>query len=70
VAPLLESLITLGLVDEDPTLEARRTILVAPDWQAGDDTHRIATRSSRLCPPCRPCPARSALSWMPGQPRF
>lgn len=41
--PLLERLIDLGLVDADPVREARRTLLVAPDWQAGDDTHRIAT---------------------------
>lgn len=33
----------LGLLDADPALEDRRSILVAPCWQAGDDTERIAT---------------------------
>ncbi len=41
--PVIEELCDLGLVDRDPVAEARRTILVAPDWRTGDDTHRIAT---------------------------
>jgi precorrin-3B synthase len=40
---LVERLIALGLVDADPETEKRRTLLVAPDWRSGDDTHRIAT---------------------------
>ncbi|RSV37406.1 cobalamin biosynthesis protein CobG [Sphingomonas sp. ABOLE] len=40
--PLVERLIALDLVDADPAREKRRNLLVAPDWQAGDDTHRIA----------------------------
>ncbi|OAN60019.1 cobalamin biosynthesis protein CobG [Sphingomonas sp. TDK1] len=40
---LVERLIALDLVDADPVREKRRTLLVAPDWQVGDDTHRIAT---------------------------
>lgn len=40
---LVERLIALDLVDADPAAEARRTLLVAPDWQRGDDTHRIAS---------------------------
>lgn len=40
---LVEALIALGLVDADPAAEQRRTLLVAPDWLPGDDTHRIAT---------------------------
>ncbi|MDF0544237.1 cobalamin biosynthesis protein CobG [Sphingobium sp. H39-3-25] len=40
---LLERLIALGLVAPDPVAEARHNILVAPEWQAGDDTARIAT---------------------------
>ena len=32
-----------GLIDADPALESRRNILVAPLWQAGDVTQRIAT---------------------------
>lgn len=39
---LLDRLLTLHLVDADPVIEKRRNILVAPDWRAGDDSHRIA----------------------------
>ncbi|WP_037478779.1 cobalamin biosynthesis protein CobG [Sphingomonas sp. PAMC 26617] len=42
-AALIATLCALDLVDTDPTLEARRAVLVAPDWNAGDDTHRIAS---------------------------
>ena len=41
--PLVAALITLGLVDPDPQREARRAVLVAPEWVSGDDTHRIAS---------------------------
>jgi precorrin-3B synthase len=41
-APLIATLCALGLVDSDPVIEARRALIVAPDWQTGDDTHRIA----------------------------
>lgn len=40
--PLIDALLDLGLIDRDQTREARANILVAPDWRAGDDTHRIA----------------------------
>ena len=40
---LVRELIALGLVDADAEREKRRNLLLAPDWQAGDDTHRIAT---------------------------
>ena len=40
---LLEQLIALDLVDADPDAEKRRSLLVAPEWLPGDDTHRIAT---------------------------
>jgi precorrin-3B synthase len=39
---LLDRLLALGLLDGDPVIEQRRNILVAPDWRAGDDSHRIA----------------------------
>lgn len=39
---LLDRLMILGLVDQDAGLEGRRNLLLAPDWQAGDDTRRIA----------------------------
>jgi precorrin-3B synthase len=40
---LLEKLVALDLVDTDPVIESRRNLVIAPDWQAGDDTHRIAS---------------------------
>lgn len=39
---LLERLIGEGLVDADAATEQRRNLLIAPDWQVGDDSHRIA----------------------------
>lgn len=39
---LLEALNGLGLLPDDPDLEARRNVLVAPDWVAGDDTDVLA----------------------------
>ena len=45
--PLAAALVALGLVDPDPMREARRAVLVAPDWTTGDDTHRIATELER-----------------------
>lgn len=40
---LLGQLVALGLVDTDAAMETRRNVLVTPDWQAGDDSHRIAS---------------------------
>ncbi len=40
--PLIDALLDLGLIDPDPIREVRANILVAPEWRAGDDTHRIA----------------------------
>jgi len=39
---LVAELVALGLIDADPVRERRIAMLVAPDWWAGDDTHRIA----------------------------
>ncbi len=36
-----DALIAAGLVDADPTRDGR-SVMLAPDWQSGDDTHRIA----------------------------
>lgn len=41
--PLIETLVDLELVEADPAREARRLLLVDPDWVAGDDSHRVAT---------------------------
>lgn len=40
---LLRSLAGLGLIDPDEDAEARRNLVVAPFWVAGDDTHALAT---------------------------
>ena len=40
---LVEALLAVGLIDPDPEREARGAVLVAPDWQDGDDTQHIAT---------------------------
>ncbi|WP_242128341.1 cobalamin biosynthesis protein CobG [Sphingobium sp. Sx8-8] len=39
---LIAQLVALGLTDADPAREARRAIILTPDWQAGDDSYRIA----------------------------
>jgi len=39
---LIQRLVALGLTDADPVREARRAIILTPDWQPGDDSHRIA----------------------------
>lgn len=39
---LMARLVDLALVLPDPAVEARRNLLVAPDWREGDDTARIA----------------------------
>ena len=39
---LLGGLAELGLLDPDPDWEARRNILSAPDWVAGDATERLS----------------------------
>ncbi|MFW8594904.1 precorrin-3B synthase [Cribrihabitans neustonicus] len=40
---LLDGLHGLGLLDPDARAEARRNLVVQPFWQAGDETHAIAT---------------------------
>lgn len=39
---LLQALNGLDLLPDDPALEAKRNIIVAPDWEATDDTATIA----------------------------
>ena len=41
--PLMSALAESHLVDDEPALEARRNLLVAPDWQPGDATHQATT---------------------------
>ena len=40
---LLDGLRHLGLLDPDPEIEKRRSILVAPFWRPGDETEQLAS---------------------------
>ncbi len=40
---VIDALCALGLLDADARCEARPAVLVAPCWQTGDDTERIAS---------------------------
>jgi precorrin-3B synthase len=42
IEPLLLELATLNLLDVDAEAEARRNVMVTPDWQPGDVTARLA----------------------------
>lgn len=55
---LQAALAALGLLDATPELEARRNILVAPDWRAGDDTARIASDLAARLDALPPLPAK------------
>ncbi|WP_119062598.1 precorrin-3B synthase [Dichotomicrobium thermohalophilum] len=46
-AALVEALSVFGLLDADPVREARRNIIVAPDWRAGDATARLAEKMAQ-----------------------
>lgn len=47
-APMIDDLRSLGLIDADPSAEARRNILVAPLWEPGDGTTAICRALSDL----------------------
>ena len=40
--PLLDALKALHLLDDDPAIDARRNVITAPVWKAGDETHEIS----------------------------
>ncbi|RUR55849.1 cobalamin biosynthesis protein CobG [Vreelandella populi] len=40
--PLMDFLVAHELVSPDPTIEQQPQCLLAPSWQAGDDTHQLA----------------------------
>lgn len=40
--PLMDFLVAHELVSADPTIEQHPQCLLAPSWQAGDDTHQLA----------------------------
>lgn len=41
LGPLQDTLAALDLLDSDPDLEARRNILIAPDWATGDNSAQL-----------------------------
>jgi precorrin-3B synthase len=55
---LIDDLWSLGLLDADPALEGRRNVLVAPLWQAGDDTEFLAQDLLRHLADLPPLPAK------------
>lgn len=55
---LQAALADLGLLDTDAPTEALRNILVAPDWQVGDDTHRLALELVARLAALPPLPAK------------
>lgn len=59
---ILAALDTLGLLDADPAIEARRNILTAPGWQAGDLTERLHDALVARLGDLPPLPAKLGLS--------
>jgi precorrin-3B synthase len=55
---LIARLVASKLVDVDPTREMRRNVLVAPDWQVGDTTHRIANELQARLDELPPLPGK------------
>lgn len=47
-----------GLLDADADIEARRNILTAPDWRAGDDTARLSAELAARLAELPPLPAK------------
>ena len=57
-AALIDALEALGLLDADPSMETRRNIVVAHDWQAGGLTHRLAQALTSRLPDLPDMPAK------------
>ncbi len=57
-AVLVEALSVFGLLDADPEREARRNIIVAPDWRAGDATARLAEKLAQRLGELPPLPGK------------
>ncbi|MDO5704187.1 MAG: cobalamin biosynthesis protein CobG [Paracoccus sp. (in: a-proteobacteria)] len=62
LAPLQQRLDRLGLLDADPDTESRRNILIAPDWQPGDDSARIALDLTLRLAELPPLPAKMGFA--------
>lgn len=64
-----EALIAGGLVDPDPIRDGR-SLLLAPDWQAGDDTHRIAADLHARLDELPPLPGKIGIAIDAGAARM
>jgi precorrin-3B synthase len=56
-----QALIAGGLVDPDPARDAR-SLQIAPGWQVGDDTHRIATELYERLDELPPLPGKIGIA--------
>lgn len=59
---VLEGIGALGLLDDDPTQEARRNILVSPFWQSGDVTENLTRKLLNHLPKLPDFPAKIGFS--------
>ena len=59
---LLNDLAALGLLDEDPLLEARRNILVTPFWTEADETCRRVNALTLALPQLPELPAKVGVA--------
>ncbi|OAZ98381.1 cobalamin biosynthesis protein CobG [Halomonas sp. G11] len=59
---LMETLVAHELTDADPEAERRPQILLAPGWQAGDDTHKIASALNDRWPELPVVPAKVGIA--------
>ena len=60
--PMLRGLAALDLLDADPELEARRNILIAPDWAGGDLTDRLWHALVKALPDLPDLPAKMGFA--------
>lgn len=57
-AAVIDALLAADLLDADPATEARRNIIMTPDWRMGDDTHRLAQDLIAALPSLPDVPAK------------
>ena len=70
IDPLLQDLARLDLLDADAETETRRNVLVAPDWRAGDLTHRLAVALLNRLADLPPLPAKFGFAIDTGDSRL
>lgn len=72
---VLEQLFAAGLLDAEPAIEARRNLLMTPDWMAGDVSHTLAENLMAALPELPDLPAKFGYAidtgralWLGGAP--